>query len=563
MSTTKARYVVAALVALHAAMVTAAEPPVPGAVRPGQIEKQFEEPPAPRASDVPAVQPPAPAQAVPAEAAAVRFVLRHVELEGATVYTEAALRPYFAALLGRDIGLGEIYALADRLTRVYRNDGYILSQVIVPEQQIVVERGVVRLRVIEGYVDRVTLEGEATGPRALLERYAERIEQSRPLRAAVLERYLLLMNDLGGMVARATLSPSQTVAGASDLLVTLTQERVHGDVGIGNRNTRALGPWRGGANLDVYSLLGRYDHTGLRAASTFDDELNFVALLHDQPVGRDGGRIGVNVSYARANPEASVNLPPDLLSESVMGGVSYTHPVVRSRTRNLYLRGGLALHDGRTDFADTRLSEDRLRALRVGATYDRADRWRGLNLIDAELGRGLDILGATESGAASLSRADGRSDYTKLNLYAARLQGIGGGWSALIAITGQYAFDPLLGAEQWAYGGDAFGRAYDASELVGDSGAAFKLEPRYTATRAQGWLRSYTAYGYYDIGKVWRRDAQDQPGSEAAAAVGVGARLTFAGGYSGYIEIAKPTTHTVQAEGDDGVRVFGGVSKRF
>ena len=54
----------------------------------------------------------------------------------------------------------------------------------------------------------------------------------------------------------------------------------------------------------------------------------------------------------------------------------------------------------------------------------------------------------------------------------------------------------------------------------------------------------------------------DQKGNESAAAVGAGVRLAMEKGYAGFIELAKSTTHVVQAEGDD-VRIFGGVSKRF
>lgn len=564
METTKIKITLGALLTAASCFGGAcAATAVPGAAQPGQIEKQFREVPKPQATPAPVVQPPAPVQTAPAKANEVRFVLKEVKLEGATVYAHDELKRYFASLLATEIDLAQVYALADRITARYRNDGYILTQVIVPEQRIVMEQGVVQLRVIEGYIDQVRFEGAPIGSRTLLETYAGKIKAARPLNATTLERYLLLMNDLGGMVARATLSPSRAETGASDLLVTLTSDTSSADAGVSNRNNRALGPWRLNANADAYSLLGRYDHSGVRAATTLDDELNFIALLHDERVGSEGARLGMTLSYAQANPERTVSLPPDILSESLMGGLTYTYPLVRSRTRNVYLRGSFTLNDGRTDFAGSPLSEDRLRALRIGATFDYADRWLGVNLIDAELSQGLNVLGATESGSASLSRADGRSDFTKLALYAARLQGIGKGWSTLVAVNGQLAFNPLLGAEQWAFGGEPFGRAYDPSELVGDSGAAFKIEPRYTHAVTQSWLRSYTLYGFYDIGKVWRRNAADQKSSESAAAVGAGVRYTLARGFSGFVEIAKPATHDVQSEGNRDTRFFGGISKRF
>src|SRR3569832_666054 len=107
----------------HAA---AADAPVPGTEQPGQIERQFRETPRPQAMPAPIVQPPAPVQAAPANADEVRFVLKQVKLEGATVYTEDQLRPYFADLIDKEIALSEIYALAEQPTARYRNDGYII-----------------------------------------------------------------------------------------------------------------------------------------------------------------------------------------------------------------------------------------------------------------------------------------------------------------------------------------------------------------------------------------------------------------------------------------------------
>src|SRR3569832_483300 len=80
----------------HAA---AADAPVPGAVQPGQIERQFRETPRPQAKPAPNEQPPAPVQAAPAKTNEVRFVFKQVKLDGASVYTEDQLRPYIADLI--------------------------------------------------------------------------------------------------------------------------------------------------------------------------------------------------------------------------------------------------------------------------------------------------------------------------------------------------------------------------------------------------------------------------------------------------------------------------------
>lgn len=123
------------------------------------------------------------------------------------------------------------------------------------------------------------------------------------------------------------------------------------------------------------------------------------------------------------------------------------------------------------------------------------------------------------------------------------------------------AFNDLLNPEEFAFGAEPFGRGYDPAELVGDSGAALKLELRYTRFLPESSLLGYTAYGFYDAGKVWRRHPIAQSAAESAAAAGLGVRLSFARGVTGFVELAQPLTHDVAAEGDRGARFFGGVAK--
>ena len=220
---------------------------------PGQFEREFQRDPVPRPPPEPIV-PPGAEEHAPAGAAEVRFVLAAVQVDGVTVYSAAEIRSSYADLLGTEITLARVYELAAAFTRKYRNDGYVLSQVVVPQQAI--RAGAVRLQAIEGYVASIRIQGEVLGPRADLDAYTERIRASRPLRAADLERNLLLVNELAGLTARATLSPAAE-PGASDLTIDVSQRRARGAIGLSNRGSKSLGPWRVDASGEAYALLAR------------------------------------------------------------------------------------------------------------------------------------------------------------------------------------------------------------------------------------------------------------------------------------------------------------------
>jgi len=118
------------------------------------------------------------------------FVLRGVELEGATAVPEEELRPLWGALVGQPVTLATLQSLADRIGADYRARGYMLSQAVLPAQEI--DDGVVRIRVIEGFVDSVGITGGSPNQRVRAEELFSPVPAARPLRLSVLDRSILL-----------------------------------------------------------------------------------------------------------------------------------------------------------------------------------------------------------------------------------------------------------------------------------------------------------------------------------------------------------------------------------
>ena len=58
---------------------------------------------------------------------------------------------------GRDLGLRELRQVADDVTRLYLENGYITSRAVLSEQSIV--DGVVQIRVVEGSLEDIQVEG--------------------------------------------------------------------------------------------------------------------------------------------------------------------------------------------------------------------------------------------------------------------------------------------------------------------------------------------------------------------------------------------------------------------
>jgi hemolysin activation/secretion protein len=145
----------------------------------------------------------------------------------------------------------------------------------------------------------------------------------------------------------------------------------------------------------------------------------------------------------------------------------------------------------------------------------------------------------TSPARFNLSRAQGRSDFTKFEANAARLQSTKWGFNLYTALRGQYTDDVLLSAEEFGFGGSEMGRAYDSSEIAGDRGVAGTVEVRVPLTKQLLGIQS-EPYAFYDLGKVWNLDTGGE--SFSAAAAGAGLRLNFRQNMSGNLTFAVPLT---------------------
>ena len=540
--------------------------PLPGPAEPGQIPRRFE--------PSPDVRPPArpverlerePGQP-PANAAKIRFILRGVVVEGATVYRPDEFLPLYESMLAKEISLLDVYNLAEQISAKYRNDGYILSQAIVPPQTI--REGIVRIQAIEGFIENILIEGDVKGRHELLRDIASRIVLSRPLRVRDLERYVLLIDDLPGVKASAVLRPSQT-PGASDLHLLLSHKPVSAYVTADNRGSRYVGPIQGNMGVDLNSAFGLYERTSLRGAMTGQTrEFRFVDVEHEEIVSAEGTRAKLQASKGRSHPGFTLK-SSNIASLVTTLGVETSHPVIRSRTENFMLgaRFNVRNIDSEQNAGASKLSEDRIRVAAARASYDITDDFlgRGVNLMATEISQGLDILGARESGSDHLSRATGRSDFTKITMEFQRVHGLGEGWSVHLAATGQYAFSSLLASEEFSFGGARFGRAYDPAEITGDHGAAGKIELRYGSETGLPGFSGYQLYGFYDAGIAWNIEAVTSDNPKSGTSAGFGVRANFGEAVSANVEIAFPLTSNVAAAGEQGesARIFFSLVGRY
>ncbi|MCK5296166.1 MAG: ShlB/FhaC/HecB family hemolysin secretion/activation protein, partial [Alphaproteobacteria bacterium] len=429
---------------------------IPGSSEAGRVDQRLQEPL--KAKSVFKVEVPEKIEEMPDEEAdKVRFTLTNVFIEGATVFKEADFIHLFEDKLDTEISLSDLKAVAEKITAFYRNAGYILSKVIIPPQRAT--DGSIGFKVIEGYIDDVVFEGEIHR-KGLFKKWASKIKGSAPLNINVLERYSLLANDLPGVTATAQIKPSESTQGAATLVFAVEHKPIDASATYDNRGSKTSGPREGVINVTANSLLKVYDKTNLMYLNTTDQrELRYFSVMHEEILNSEGLKLTLTGSRVKSNPGHNL-IELDMRSRNLSLGSTLSYPVIRSRNENLSVNIGFTYKNSRTDSFNAKISEDRLRVGKIGATYDFADSFQGVNIFDVALHQGINFLNETESGTPLLTRARGRSDFTKVTAMASRNQQLPKNFSLNASVSGQYSATQLLSSEEFGYGGSQYGRGY-------------------------------------------------------------------------------------------------------
>jgi len=128
---------------------------------------------------------------------------------GNTVFAESELVELVREYVGKEVAFADLEQAAARISRYYREHGYMVARAYIPTQTITTD-AVAEIAVIEGRFGKVELDNKSrvrdSVARGYLDAFPGTVVTEPPL-----ERKLLLLNDLPGVgEARATLKPGRS-----------------------------------------------------------------------------------------------------------------------------------------------------------------------------------------------------------------------------------------------------------------------------------------------------------------------------------------------------------------
>jgi len=412
----------------------------------------------------------------------LKVTLTGVEFQGTNgklALSDDRLRLAYADLIGREVPIGTICTIRDRVATLYLRRG-VLAAVEIPQQRIA--DGKLVLSVTEAHVTSVNYHGDVGPAQRQVERYLDKLKGMTPFDLNVAQRYLLLASDIPGVIVQASLKQAPGGQGAVDLNIEVSRTPVTASFAANNYGSESIGRDLATARVDYNSFTPLGERTTIVGYGTITSpEQRVIQLTESVKLGGEGLQLDLSGSLARTRPGAALK-PLDLLGNSFAGNARLTYPLLRHRRYNLNLSGGLEWIDQKVDFGGgiATLTNDKLRVFFAKLDGFVAPRELAAHSVVAtgsiELRRGVNGLGATPFGNRLASRFGGRPDATVFRADASVAGRLFGPVTASVSTSWQYTNTPLLSYEEFSAGTLSIGRGYDPSAASGDRALGSTLE---------------------------------------------------------------------------------------
>ena len=454
-----------------------------------------------------------------------KVLVQSLHVSGETLFPEAELIAVAGFRPGSQLDLRDLREMAARISDFYNRRGYFVAQAYLPAQDI--EAGAVTIVVIEGHYGKVGLNNHTNLSDHLAHSILGGLDSGDVVAGGPLERRLLILSDIPGVLVKSTLSPGAEV-GTSDLTVDLTPgPRFSGDIDADNGGDPNTGAWRLGGTLNINDPTGHGDLITLRALSSFDG-LDYGRAAYQFQV--QDATIGV--SYAALDYRLHGDFSALRASGTAQVASAYaSYPVVRSYDNNL-----VALTD--FDYRTYRDKEDAIflvtdkdeYALLVGISGDHHDTLGGGGWDQFSLGYTFGDLDIRTPAARIIDAATARAEggYGKLSYSVSRLQTVWGPVSVYGLIRGQAASKNLDISEKMELGGAYAVRAYAEGAIYADDGYVATIEARFLLPPMPAPLPGRVQlFGFIDTAQASANHSPWFPGPNRESVSGGGVGLNW------------------------------------
>ena len=471
------------------------------------------------------------AQQPAATASTPQFEIVRFEVDGNTLLNADEVARAVTPFVGKQKDFNDIQRAVEALERAYRNRGYGVVQALLPEQDIT--RGVVRLRVVEPRIGKITIEGNQNFDDVNVRNSLPVLRAGTTPNSRLIARNLQLLAEHPSKQTTVLLK-SGAADNEIDAAVKVIDEKPLKFVAtLDNSGTSETGLYRIGVGMQYSNLFNR-DHVLNLQYITSPENPNKVSIYGA------GYRIPFYTQNASLDLFAGYS---DVSSGTVQGlfNVSGSGAIYGARY-NLHLPK-VGEYEQKLSFGlDYRAYKNQVTLLGVNFVPDitvhpASVAYNGLwRFTNTELGfyasYAQNIPGGNDGADIDFkrSRAEAAANYRIWRAGMNFTHVFAREWQLRAVATGQYTVDALVSGEQFGYGGPDSVRGFNIREVVNDKGYSASLEI-YTPELGSkfGWKDArMRLLAFYDVGTTGRNFVL--PGEsvgQGGGSVGVGARVAL------------------------------------
>jgi hemolysin activation/secretion protein len=439
----------------------------------------------------------------------IQITIQHVEFMGNKNINETLLLPLLIDFLDKPIGIKELSQMTARVTRYYREQGFMLAEAYLPEQDIA--QNTLKIAVVEGYLGELKLQTKGNLDEAFFKKIAShQLANHAIIRESNLVNNITLINSLPGVSAASELAPGQEI-GYSDISIAIeSQPRLAGFVAANTYGNRFTGREVLNAGLFVNNLAGRGDRLSLNLKNSNHERQRAALLGYLLPITETGTILNLNAGYSdyRLGGEFAIL---GATGDSAFMSAFLDQPLLRSRQRNITTRIGFSYKDVSDDVSAFSLENHRnINALELGLFGDWRDiSWYRFNQLGLNLKLGSVNIKNGLASSLDASGANTSGDFVKYNIFASRIQPISSAFNMILRAEFQGVSKNLDTSEKIAIGGINRWRAFGELPTSADRGLIVGAELRKTPVPLTGLAKllpifnsaEASPYMFFDYGR--------------------------------------------------------------
>lgn len=437
----------------------------------------------------------------------VTTLVKEFKFSGNSVYVTEELKNIVAPFVNQQLGMNRLKEITSIVTKYYRDNGYFVARAYLPQQTI--KDGIIEIAIIEGNYGGFDIKNSSLVNDTTVQNYMNYLTNGQIVSTESLERQMLLINDLSGViVTNAEVYPGKEV-GTSNFAITTQATNNYGGYAIAdNYGSRYTGEYRLSAGANVNSISNVGDTLGVTGLISNTANLKNGGVSYERALGYSGLTGNVNFSKTDYELDKIKNYEGNGTTNNIGAGIVY--PLVKTRSYSQIVTLDYAhksMNDTSGVTGNTEKSEKSVDSLTAKFTEK-----RNTNILNYS-GKLTTSVGITagnvnmDNDVAKSNDADIKTDgnYSKVNLNITHSQQLNPEFTLKTTLNAQKSLGKNLdSSEDISVGGSNGVKAYEDSELSGDQGYVVGLNLIYALPK----INQITHYAsiFIDRATIWKND---------------------------------------------------------